>query len=58
MDVSTVRWSVVCLSSGDSDIQSPALVQIFMRTARRLLFIMGKNALPVVVTMLKNCIRN
>jgi len=37
------RW-LVCFSSGDSSSGSPALVQTFMSTAYRPLFITGKNA--------------
>ena len=40
VDVSTVRWWVVCFSSGDSG--SPPLMQIFTGMARRLLIIMAK----------------
>jgi len=42
--VSTVRWRVVCLSSGDSG--SSPLVQIIMSAACRLLFIAGKKCIP------------
>jgi len=33
VDVSTVRWWVVRVSSGDSDIGSPTLVEMFRRVA-------------------------
>jgi len=54
VDVSTLRQWVVSLRIGDTDSGSPRLVQIFMSTACRILFITGKNALLVVMTMLKN----
>ena len=41
-------------SNGDSG--SPALVQIFMSAACRLLFIAGENAQLMVVTTLKNSV--
>ena len=52
VDVSTVRLWVVHFSTGDSE--SPLLVQIFMSTACRLLFIAGKNVYLMVVTVSKN----
>jgi len=42
VDVSTVRWWVVCFSSGDSG--SPALVQVFTNRACRFLFVAGESA--------------
>ena len=54
VDVSTVRWWVVCFSSGDSNSGSPPLVQIFKCTACRLTFIAGKNVQLMIVTALKN----
>ena len=51
VDVSIVRWWVVCFSSGNS--RSPPLVQILKSTACRLLFIAGKNGQLIAVTMLK-----
>ena len=44
VNVITVRQWVVRVSSGESGNGSPLLVQIFMRTACRLLFITGENA--------------
>ena len=49
-DLSTVRQWVGHFSSADSG--SPSL--IFVSAARRLLFITGKNAQLIVVTILKN----
>ena len=40
VNVSTVRWWVVCFSNSGS----PLLVQIFMSTTCMILFITGKNA--------------
>ena len=54
--VSTVRQWVVCFFSGNSDSGSPPLVQIFMGTACRLLFIIGENAQLMVLTVLKNSV--
>ena len=54
MDVSTLRWWVVCFSSGSSYSRSPLLVQIFMSVACKLLFTADKNEELMVVTMLKN----
>ena len=54
MDVSAVRQWVVCFSSGDSNSGSPMLVQTLTSMACRLLFITGKNAQLMVVTVLKN----
>ena len=51
--VSRVRWWVVHFSSGNSDSGAPLLVQIVMRMACRLLFITGKNARLMLVTMWK-----
>jgi len=45
MNVSTVRWWVVRFSSGDSNSGSLLLVQIFMSTVCRLLFIAGKKCI-------------
>ena len=44
VDVSTVRWWMMCFSSGDNDSRSPLLVHIFTRTACRLLFFTNENA--------------
>ena len=44
VDMSTVRWWVVNLRSGDSDSWSRLLAQGFMSVAHRLLFITGENA--------------
>jgi len=52
--VSTVRQWVMHFSSGESDSGSPALLQIFMSAACRLLFIVGKNAKLMVVTLLQS----
>jgi len=52
--VSTVKQCLVHFSSGSSNSVSSPLVQIFTSTACRLLFIAGKNAQLMVVTMLKN----
>ena len=52
MDVSTVRWWVVCFSSGNSD-SAPSLVQIFLSMVCRLLFISGESA-QLMVTALRN----
>ena len=52
VDVTTLRLWVVNVSCGDSG--SPPLVQIFMSAACRLLFMAGKNAQLMMVTMLKN----
>jgi len=49
-----VRWWVVHFSSGNSDSGSPPLVQTFMSVALRLLFITGKNAHLIVVSMLRS----
>ena len=54
VDVRTTRWWVVCINSGNSG--SPPLVQIFMGTACRLLFITGENTQLMVVTVLKNSV--
>jgi len=43
-----------CFSSGDSG--SPPLVQIFVSSACRLLFIAGESTLLVVVTMLEKSV--
>ena len=56
VDVSTLRWCVVHFSTGDSSSGSPLLVQIFTSTAYRLLFIIGKNAQLVVVTVLEQSV--
>jgi len=53
VDVSTMRQCMVCFSTGNSDSGSPPLVQAFMRTAYRLLFIANENAELMVITMLK-----
>jgi len=50
VDVSTV----VHFSSGDSDSESPPLERVFMGVTCGLLFIAGKNALVIMVTMCKN----
>ena len=44
VDVSTVRWCVVCFSSGNSDSGSLPLVQVFISVACKLLFIASENA--------------
>ena len=44
MDVSTARQSEVRFSSGDSENESPRLVQIFISMSCRLLLITGENA--------------
>ena len=49
-----MRWWVLHFSSGDSDGGAPLLVQVFMSIKCRLLFITGKNAPLMVVTVLKN----
>ena len=54
MDVSTLRWWVVCFSSGSSYSRSPLLVQIFTSAACKFLFTADKNEELMVVTMLKN----
>ena len=54
VDVSTKRQGVVHFSSGNGG--SPPLVQTFMSTACRLLFITGENAELMVVTLLKNSV--
>ena len=51
VDMSRVRWCVVHFSSGNSG--SPLLLQIFMSTACRLLYIASENAELMVVTVLK-----
>ena len=56
MDVRTVRLRVVHFSIGDSNGESPPLVQIIMRAVCMLLFIVGENAELVVVIMLKNSV--
>ena len=56
MDVSTVRWWVVRLSSGNGDNGLPPLVQIIMSAACRLLFTVGEIAQLMIVTMLKNSV--
>ena len=43
VDVGTVRWWVVCFSSGDSNSRWSPLVQIFISAACRLLFTTGEN---------------
>jgi len=45
---------VAHVSSGDSDSESPSLVQVFMSTIHRLLLIADENAWLMVVTTLKN----
>ena len=44
VDVRTVRWWVVCFSSGESDSVLLLLVQMFKSMACRFLFITGENA--------------
>ena len=56
VDVSTVRQWVVRFSSDNSNSGMSPLVQIFMSIACRFLFITGKNAQLVVVTVLKNSV--
>ena len=53
VDVSTARWWVVHFSRGNNNCGSPPLVQDVMSKACRLLFIAGKNAKLMVVTVLK-----
>ena len=53
MDVSAIRQWVVHFSCSDSNRGSPPLGQIVTRAACRLFFIAGKNALLMVVSMLK-----
>ena len=53
VDVSTVRWWVVCFSSGDSGSGLSQLVQIVVNLACRLLFIAAENTYSVVVTVFK-----
>ena len=53
--VSSVRWWLVCFSNGDNN-SGPLLVQIFTSMAWRLLFISDRNALLVMVAMLKNSV--
>jgi len=52
--VSTVRWWVVCFSSGNSNSRSPSLVQIVMNVGCRVLLIACENAQLMVVTILKS----
>jgi len=52
VDVSTVR--VIHFSSSDRDSGSSPMIKTFMTAACRLLFITGKNAQLMVVTVLKN----
>ena len=56
VDVSTLRLQMVHFSSCNSNSWSPLLLQIFMSTACRLLFIAGENAQLMVATMLKNSV--
>ena len=56
MDVSTVRLWVVHYSNDDVDSGSPLLVQIFTSVACRFLFVAGKNAQLMVLTMLKTSV--
>ena len=56
VDMSTVRQWVVHFSSGDSNSWSRPLVQIFMSTACRLLFIVSENTYFMVVKMLTNSV--
>ena len=56
MDVRSVMWWLVHFSSGDSNSGSPPLVQICMSVASSLLFISGKNAKLMVVSVLKNSV--
>jgi len=44
VNVSTLKWWLMCFSSGNSNTGSFLLVHIFMCTAGRLLFIAGKIA--------------
>jgi len=55
LGVSTVRQWVVHFSSEDSDSGAPPLVQVFTSMAHRILFIGGKNAQLMMVTVLKKC---
>ena len=54
VNVNTLKWWMVYLSSGDSG--SPPLMQIFMSMACRVLFIADENAELMVVTELKNSV--
>ena len=54
--MSTVRWWVMCFSSGGSSSGSPPLVQIVAGAACRLLFIAGESAQLLVVITLKNSV--
>jgi len=51
-----VMWWLVHFSSGDSNSGSPPLVQISESVASSLLFISGKNAKLMVVSVLKNSV--
>ena len=53
MDGSTVRWWVMCFSSGDRSSGLPLLVQIFMSMLCRLFSLLGKNVQVMVVTVEK-----
>ena len=46
----------ICTSSGDGNSRSPLLVQVFATVVYRLLFIAGKNAQLMVVSVLKNSV--
>ena len=59
--VSTVRWWVVHFNSGDCSVCERQAnfwkaMQIFMSMACRLLFIAGKNAMLMVMTMLEKSV--
>jgi len=54
VDVITVRWLVVCFSSGDG--RALSLVQVLMSVPCRLLFIAGNNLELMMVTTLKNSV--
>jgi len=56
LDVSTVRWGVAHFSSGDSESDSPLLVQMITSTACRLLFIAGEYAQIFMMALLKNSV--
>ena len=52
----TKQWKWAQWGGGDSDSGSSLLVQLFMSVACRLLFISGRNAVLMVVTVLQNSV--
>ena len=56
VDVSTVKWWVVCFSRGNSKSGSPLLVQMFTSMECRVLFTTDENAYLMVMTSLKNSV--